>query len=96
MDDKKKPMVVREAAVRYEATPPEWISAAEFKTHCLRLIEQVRQDRKQVVVTRYGQPVARLVPYDLEPAPVLGHLAGSVTFYGDLVSPIGEEWDAGA
>jgi prevent-host-death family protein len=98
--EKPKPnaMQVREAAASYLPREPqgEWISAGEFKTHCLRLIERVRQERAEVVVTRYGKPVARLVPYDAQPAAVLGWLAGAVTSCGDLVSPVDEAWDADA
>lgn len=74
----------------------EWIPAAEFKTHCLRLIETVRQERTEVVVTRYGKPVARLVPYAETASAVFGHLAGTVLEHGDLVSPTDETWEADA
>lgn len=99
---KKRTMKVREAALRYLAPAQpakkeeEWVSAADFKTHCLRLIERVERERGEVVVTRYGKPVARLVPYGEEPASLLGHVAGAVSFHGDLVSPVDEAWDADA
>jgi prevent-host-death family protein len=102
MYDKPKkpgdPWVMREAAAAYLPGGPERevVSAADFKTHCLRLIDQVRQGRTEVVVTRYGKPVAKLVPYDEERMSIFGHLAGSVASYGDLVSPIDEAWDADA
>ena len=88
--------LIREAAAKYVTNPPEWVSAGDFKTHCLRLIEQVRQERTEVVVTRYGKPVARLVPYEAPAQTALGHLAGMVTSYGDLIAPTGEAWDADA
>ena len=95
---KNDKLVVREAAAKYTPGGPdeEWITAAEFKTHCLRLIEQVRQGRGEVVVTRYGKPVARLVPYDRNPVSLFGHLSGSVVSHGDLIAPVGEEWEADA
>ncbi len=96
---KGKPMVVREAAlVPYGSAGPaqQWVTAAEFKTHCLRLIDEVLQSRGEVVVTRYGKPVARLVPFSEAPVSLLGHLSGSVASYGDLVAPTGERWDADA
>ena len=93
-DDK---WIAREAAFAYggERTA-EWVSAADFKAQCLRLVERVEQGRGEVVVTRYGRPVARLVPFDAAPASLFGYLAGSVVSYGDLVSPVGEPWDADA
>jgi prevent-host-death family protein len=93
-----EPLIAREAAAKYVPGAPteEWITAAEFKTHCLRLIEQVRQGHGDVVVTRYGKPVARLVPFTEPPMSLFGHLAGSITWHGDLIAPIDEEWDADA
>ncbi|HEX5726368.1 MAG TPA: type II toxin-antitoxin system Phd/YefM family antitoxin [Longimicrobiaceae bacterium] len=92
-----KEWMVREAALAWGAEPPggEWVSAALFKTHCLRLIEEVRQGRSQVVITRYGKPVAKLVPFEEGPPSLVGHLAGAVAAYGDLVSPLDAEWEAG-
>jgi prevent-host-death family protein len=94
---RSKALLAREAAARYVPGPPvEWVSAAEFKTHCLRLIDEMLQGRGEVVVTRYGKPVARLIPYEEENVSIFGHLAGSVLSYDDLVSPIDEEWEADA
>jgi prevent-host-death family protein len=87
---------VREIAVPYGEEAAGWVPAADFKTHCLQLIEQVRQERGEVVITRYGRPVAKLVPYEEAPVSMIGYLAGSVTEYGDLISPIEEAWDADA
>lgn len=92
----KPPSAVREAVAPYLPADEEWVSAGEFKTHCLRLIERVERERGEVVVTRYGRPVARLVPYEAAPAPLLGHLAGAVTRYDDIVSPVDEAWEADA
>jgi prevent-host-death family protein len=103
MDDKRdrNRWIAREAAARWGRLPPEdaeaeWVTAAEFKTHCLRLIEEVRQGRGNVVITRYGTPVARLVPYDESIMSLFGHLSGTVVSHGDLISPVDEAWEADA
>lgn len=85
---------VREIAPAYGEAEPGWIPAGDFKTHCLQLIEQVRQERSEVVITRYGRPVARLVPFEEAPVSIVGFLAGSVLEHGDLISPVGDAWDA--
>lgn len=99
MDDYKakgKPRKVREA--RFVPGADELVvSAAEFKTHCLQLMDRVQQERTEVVVTRYGRPVARLVPYEAEEAvSPFGVLRGTVTYHGDVVAPTGEAWEADA
>lgn len=92
MSDSRKSRKVREAISVPEGTTV--VSAAEFKTHCLQLMDRVRQERSEVVVTRYGRPVAKLVPYEEEPASPFGWLQGTVTIHGDIIGPIGEVWDA--
>jgi prevent-host-death family protein len=70
------------------------VAAAEFKARCLELMDLVQASRQSLVITKHGRPVARLVPYDSEPTDIVGFLAGSLTSYGDVVSPLDESWDA--
>ena len=67
------------------------VPAGEFKTHCLRLLDEVAETGKEIVVTKRGKPVARVVP--IEPPP---SLAGSVTYLVDdeeLLFSTGEVWN---
>jgi antitoxin (DNA-binding transcriptional repressor) of toxin-antitoxin stability system len=59
-------------------------------------MDDVRQHRREIVVTKHGKPVAKLVPYLEKPPSVFGILKGSVTYVGDIVGPTGEAWDADA
>jgi prevent-host-death family protein len=70
------------------------VPATAFKNTCLQLLDRVEQTREEIVVTKHGRPVARLVAFDRATPPLFGHLAGSVTIHGDIVGPIGEDWDA--
>ena len=72
------------------------ISAGRFKAKCLKLMDEVRTRREEVVITKRGKPVARLVPCDEKAAPIYGCMKGTVTILGDVVSPTGEKWDAGS
>ena len=38
------------------------MGAADFKAHCLQVMEKVRRTRQEVVITKRGVPVAKLVP----------------------------------
>ncbi len=74
-----------------------YVPAGRFKTHCLRLINEVQTKRSEIIVTKRGKPVAKLVP--LEEAPpvgLMGYLKGSVTVDGDVVQPIDASWEAEA
>jgi prevent-host-death family protein len=69
----------------------ERIAAGEFKAKCLALLDRVAETRESFVVTKRGRPVAMLVPLEeVSESP----LVGSVIKETDIVSPIGEGWDA--
>jgi len=72
------------------------VPASEVKNAWHEYVDRVSQAREEIVVTRYGRPVLKLVPVDEEDSAgsLIGHLAGTVTVHGDLVAPIGEAWDA--
>jgi len=74
-----------------------FMSAGEFKAKCLKLMDDVRKYHEEIIVTKFGKPVAKLVPVkeDLE-KPLFGYLKGSVTIKGDIVESTGEKWDADA
>jgi len=42
--------------------PATVISASEFRERCLQLMDQVRRERIEVVITKHDRPVAKLVP----------------------------------
>lgn len=70
--------------------------AGEFKTRCLKLMDQVRKTREPLLITKRGKPVAKLVPTDKPATDVFGCLKGVVTIVGDIESPMApsEDWKA--
>ena len=74
----------------------EEVTASALKNAWHHHLDRVEQTRTEIVVTRYGRPVARLVPYDAgEEAPgIFGCLADTVTEHGDITLPVDEAWDA--
>ena len=44
----------------------ESIPAGEFKQKCLAIIDTVAETHKPVIITKYGRPVARLMPLESE------------------------------
>jgi len=55
----------------------------------------VAERREEVIITKRGRPVVRLVPIRPDGA-LFGAMAGSVARQNDLVSPIDEPWEADA
>jgi prevent-host-death family protein len=71
------------------------IAAGQFKAQCLQLMDQVQQTHEEIVITKHGRPVAKLVPVEAAAErSLLGYLQGSVQVVGDIVSPLGESWEA--
>jgi prevent-host-death family protein len=71
------------------------IAAGEFKAKCLALLDDVQQKREEIVVTKRGKPVARLVPIEqAEKPPLFGRMKGTITILGNIIAPTGEIWDA--
>jgi len=70
------------------------IAAGEFKAKCLGLLDEVQRERKEIVITKRGKPVARLVPVEDAAPALFGRMKGTGIILGDIVSPIDEIWDA--
>lgn len=71
------------------------INAAEFKAKCLKLIDTVATTHEPLVITKRGKPLVKLVPVEAEStASQYGCMKGTVTFIGDILSPIDETWSA--
>jgi prevent-host-death family protein len=65
------------------------VSAAEFKANCLRLMDEVAQQRRPIIITKRGKPVAKLVPVEEQgPIDLFGRMAGTIKICGDIISPI--------
>jgi prevent-host-death family protein len=69
-----------------------YIAAGEFKAKCLQLMDEVNQLHQELIITKHGKPVARLVPYVEEPPMLFGCLSGSLQVTGDIVAPPDESW----
>lgn len=76
-----------------EATAPVTAMAAgRFKATCLEVMDEVAARGTEVVVTKRGKPVVRVVPvHDAPPSPV-GFMRGTLHIEGDIVSSMADEW----
>jgi prevent-host-death family protein len=69
------------------------IPAGEFKARCLQLMDEVERGGMELVITKRGRPVAKLVPVTPPAATdIIGSMQGSVRITGDIVSPDPDEW----
>ncbi len=61
------------------------IGATDLKQHCLRLLDEVRDNGTSYVITKRGKPVARLVPIAPPARELRGAWKGRVRITGDIV-----------
>ncbi|MDE0161446.1 MAG: type II toxin-antitoxin system prevent-host-death family antitoxin [Acidimicrobiaceae bacterium] len=70
------------------------IKASEFKARCLQLMDEVAETGREIVITKHGRPVSRLVPHVERPKSLFGIDRGKIEILGDIIEPIDVEWDA--
>ena len=68
--------------------------AGLFKAKCLHLMDEVQKYHKEITITKFGKPVAKLVPIEeAKPKSAFGCMKGTVKIQGDIFST-GEKWFA--
>jgi prevent-host-death family protein len=74
------------------------IAVSKFKATCLSALERVRRTGRPLRITRFGRPIADVVPAapPADERTWLGAMAGRGRVTGDILAPVsGEgEWDA--
>jgi len=73
------------------------VAISEFKAKCLALLQQVRKTRKPIRVTRFGKPIADIVPSStvIDRDAWIGSMKDSIEILGDIISPANDadEWE---
>ena len=70
----------------------ETISVSEFKAKCLSILQDVNKQKKRVIITKRGKPIAEVIPHESENNEI--PLEDTVVFMGDILSPVAEEdWE---
>jgi prevent-host-death family protein len=68
------------------------VAISQLKTHCLRLVNDVARRHRELVITKRGKPIARLVPIgDAPMEAALSGLRGTLVAGGTRI----EDFDTG-
>lgn len=70
------------------------VKASEFKAKCLKLMDEVAASGEELVITKHGRPVTRLVPYRTKPETLFGIDRGRFEIVGEIGDPIEVAWEA--
>ena len=63
----------------------EIVPVSDFKARCLGIVEAVRTSDREFVITKHGEPVARLVPTHRKGRSPRGSWNGLIEIRGDIV-----------
>ncbi|MGA8274008.1 MAG: type II toxin-antitoxin system Phd/YefM family antitoxin [Candidatus Sulfotelmatobacter sp.] len=71
------------------------VAISEFKAKCLSLCQQVQKTKKPIRITRFGKPIAELVPAspDAPKTEWFGSMKGKMEILADIISPATDESD---
>jgi prevent-host-death family protein len=66
---------------------------SEFKAKCLAVLAEVQKTKTPILVTRFGEPVAEVVPpsSSVVSGSWIGSMKDSMKILGDIVSPTTDE-----
>lgn len=70
------------------------VAISEFKAKCLAILDEVQKTKRPVRVTRFGKPVAEVVPPShTSKRDWMGSMKGRMEILGDIISPATDESD---
>jgi prevent-host-death family protein len=70
---------------------------SDFKAHCLQLLDVMAKEGGELLVTKHGEPLARVLPVRASPGTLRGMLRDRLRARGDIVSfDVAGEWESGA
>lgn len=64
------------------------IPAAQFKSQCLAVMDQVAETGEPVVITKHGKAVVKLIPAEIAGDEILGFMAGKGKIMGDIETTV--------
>ncbi len=66
--------------------------ASEFKAKCLHLMDEVNQSGEEIIITKNGKPVSRLVPFRKRKKTLFAMHKEQVKSHDDLIEPVDVWW----
>ena len=72
------------------------MAISKFKTHALKVLNEITKSQETIVITKRGKPIAQVVPHrSPEMKFEAGKLADAFVFEKDIITPLGQGlWEA--
>ena len=70
------------------------VNITQFQKQCIKLIDEVCGSHTELVITKHGKPLVKLVSVqNTSPQSFIGSLTDVGETVGDLLAPFDEEWE---
>jgi len=70
------------------------MKASVFKAKCLGIMDEINETGEEIIITKNGRPVSRLLPFRNKPETLFGLHASGIRAADDLIEPVNENWEA--
>ena len=70
------------------------LKASEFKARCLKLMDEVQKTGEEIVITKHGKPISKLVPYSVKASTLLGLHEAKISSLDQDIFSSDETWEA--
>jgi prevent-host-death family protein len=72
------------------------IPIGALKTNCYKLLQTVQDKNVELLITKRGEPIARILPISdkNKKKSIFGSMQDILEIKGDIVEPIDTQWDA--
>ena len=84
----------KQKPIKLEARIIREIGAGEFKAKCLSLMDIISKSKEELIITKHGKPLVKMIPFDKELPDLCGFLKGSLKIKGDIVHTPSVHWNA--
>jgi prevent-host-death family protein len=70
------------------------LKASEFKAKCLKLMDEVQSSGEEIVITKNGKPVSKLVPFRFRSATLFGLHKNKISSLEQDIYATDDQWGA--
>ena len=69
------------------------ITISYFKTHCLKIFDDIQKTHQTITVTKRDKPIAKIEPINHKSSSLFGLFKNKAEIKSDIIS-IDDKWDA--
>jgi prevent-host-death family protein len=77
------------------AADTDVLAVSDFKARCLEILEDLRSSGHELLLTKHGSPIARVVPVTSQARSLRGLMKGQIQIVADIVqADFSDDWES--